>query len=179
MRVFLTLLLVLVNFSAVAEDSLLSNEPLVIDELLQPAPQNSYKALRDPEPYKDVPLKYLEEAERFHQECRSDEGLYQFYNCECLSVKFLDVRIESGPDRGGDSILLSLQRECKDGTYAAGIAYENCMTSGTLLFAKGKTPEEYCACFGNNVAKLYESRSVLPGTAAYVDLLADAHGVCQ
>lgn len=184
MRVFVCFVVLLcasfgfVQSVAAQQEGGLLSEPSDLDDLLS-GQGNEYEDLRDPEPYKNTPQEYLEEAVAFHEECQSDYRLFQYYNCECLSSKYLDTRIESGPERVKNSIVLSLQRECKDGAYAAGIQYNKCMRNGTTLFAKGKSPEEYCECFGNKYAQLYEAGSAVPGSYGMVHVGAQAHIQCQ
>ena len=179
---FLFVLLVVFSFAspilAQQEERVLS-APSDLDDLLFSPKKQKYRPLSDPEPYKDTPQEYLEEVEAFYNKCQSDSRFYQFYNCQCLSVKYLDERIKSGPRRVQNSIVLALQRECKDGAYAAGVEYERCMKNRTLLFARGKTPEEYCACFGNQYAKLYEENNVIPGSYGMVEIASQAHLNCQ
>ena len=179
---FLLLSLIIFSFaspSLAQQEGPVLSEPSDLDDLLSRPKTQAYKPMSDPEPYKDTPREYLEEAEAFHGKCESDSRFYQFYDCQCLSVKYLDERIKSGPERAQNSIILALQRECKDGTYAAGVEYERCMKNGTLLFARGKTPDEYCACFGNEYAKLYEKYNVTPGTYGMVEVASQAHLNCQ
>lgn len=178
---FLFLSLMIFPFSVpvlAQQEGVVLSEPSSLEDLLSPKAK-TYKPMSDPEPYKDTPREYLEEAEAFYGKCQSDFRFYQFYDCQCLSVKYLDERIKSGPERVQNSIVLALRRECKDGAYAAGAEYERCMTNGTLLFARGKTPDEYCACFGNEYAKLYEKSNVIPGTYGMVEVASQAHLSCQ
>ena len=179
MRAVIFLFLIFVSVSAIAQDESVPSKASVLEDLLNSGSQKEYRPLSDPDLYKDVPIDYLREAQVFYEECQSDSRLFQFHDCQCMSVAYLDERLVAGPDRSKNSIILSLQRACKDGTYAAGLEYERCMTSGSLLFSKNKAPEEYCACFGNRVGTLYERGNALPGTHSYIRLKAQAHVDCQ
>lgn len=179
MRIFVFLCVLLFSYPALGQDEDAVSKASLLQELLNSPSKKQYKDLKNPNLYKDVPYSYIVEAQNFHEECLADSRLFQFYDCKCLSVKFLDRRVEVGPGPGKKTIMLSLQGECKDGTYVAGMKYEECMNNGTVMFSPRKTPEEYCACLGNETARLYESRSVLPGTYSYIRLVSQAHLNCQ
>lgn len=61
---------------------------------------------------KDILPAYLAEMDRFHAYCLRTETYNQNYDCECLSVKFLDERQARSADVTTLDILQSLQREC-------------------------------------------------------------------
>ena len=178
MRLLFLFFFIFVN-PVFAQDIMLPSDPSNIDQLNAHSSEKEYRDLDDKEPYKSIPYEYIQEAQNVYKTCTSDIHFYPYYDCRCLSVQYLDVRIESGAERNKDSIFLSLQGQCKDGTYAAGLQYQNCMRNGTILFPRGKTPQEYCQCVANQAAKLYEASSAKPNTASYTSLISRAHLKCK
>ncbi len=154
--------------------------PLKAQDL--PDPRDQPQISKEEEPfrneYKEVPYEYLEEADAFFNECKTDYKMFNYYNCECLSVKFLDTRIESGPERSKDSIFLAIDHTCKDATYLAGFTYNECIRDGTEL-PPGKQMEEFCGCFANKYAELFEASKASPSARRIVDLQIKARLSCH
>lgn len=128
--------------------------------------------------YKKVKDEYIEEAQRFFEQCGQDYTLKQYYDCECLAVKYLDDRIASGPDKNSQNILMSIRGYCHDATIAAGETYSSCMTDGTI-FPPGQTAEQYCTCFANTFAKLFNESGRIPSSRTSVFLQTQAHIKCD
>lgn len=106
--------------------------------------------------YDNVPTRYIDEALLFRSRCEADPDKILYYNCECLSVKYLDQRILRGDDYDGVNIEADIQAECKDGTRLADTMYNACFAQ-RVMPAPGQDYEKFCACFGNEYAKSYES----------------------
>jgi len=107
----------------------------------------------------DVPDEYIIEAAQYADKCSSHHKLSLLYDCQCLSVQYLDKRLERGPSVPAASIENLLGRECKDGTGMAGKLYSECL--GDFNNApKHLDPEEFCSCYGNSFAEMYQD---LPG----------------
>jgi len=132
-----------------------------------------------PNEYADVPYHYLEEADKFHDRCQGDERLQNYYDCECLSVKFLDKRIEEGPGRDPNALLLAIDGECKEATYLAGATYTGCLRNGVTVLPKGKEMEEFCGCFANEYASLFEKSKRSPSSRLFTELQAQARTNCR
>lgn len=128
--------------------------------------------------YKDVKDEYIEEAQQFFARCSGDYTLSQYYDCECLSVRYLDARIAAGPSKNDNELLLTIKDKCLDGTMAAGEMYNSCITNGTI-FPQGQDPEDYCACISNTYAKLFEKSGRAPSSRGAVELQSRAHMVCR
>lgn len=127
--------------------------------------------------YKKIKDEYLEEAQRFFEQCETDYNLSQYYNCECLAVRYLDERVEF-PRKNEQSILLSIRNSCHDATNAAGETYNSCMTNGTI-FPPGVDPEAYCKCFASNYATLFEKAGRSPSSKTFTYLQSQAHKMCK
>lgn len=130
------------------------------------------------EQLKDIPDEYLAEAENFKNQCREMAHMRQHYDCRCLAVKYLDKRIEVGPDVKGGIIAFEIAGECQDATEAAGIQYQRCMSSPTLM-PQNVDLEAYCTCLGNTYARLYERYAKRPSSKVYVNIQAQAINMCR
>lgn len=113
--------------------------------------------------------KFVDEAMYYGIACNNDESLNNYYDCQCLSVKFLDKRLEFGPEASRERVARSLQSECKQGTNVAGLRYSECMATANMVkesnseeadsFADNffEEHEKFCSCFGNEYGKMFEN----------------------
>lgn len=109
----------------------------------------------------DLPDDYIIEASKFSETCRNDKKMPLYYNCECLAVEYLDHRKDLGPDASKEAVKNRLGDHCKDGTGIAGQLYEKCLYDYATA-PKHVDPEEFCSCYGNTFASLFEkSRGAL------------------
>jgi hypothetical protein len=131
-----------------------------------------------PNIYDKVPDEYLQEADQFHRQCLADAAMNLYYNCECMAVKYLDRRIEGGPDLTPSSISLSLQGECRDASQAAGAAYQRC-TEAVSLLPEGMDPVQYCSCVANSFARYFENSTLAANSKNFTHLQAKAEVTCQ
>ena len=107
----------------------------------------------------DIPDEYIMEATQYGEECRNDDKLPLYFDCRCMTVHYLDVRKKLGPEASVSAVRSQLGGRCKDGTGIAGVAYEKCL-GNFLLAPKNVNLEDFCGCYSNRFAKMYES---LPG----------------
>ncbi len=155
--------------------------PASAEESLGDTLKNAPAAQTKPEinPYADIPDEFIIEAREFYDMCNTTANMFQYYDCKCLATKFLDKRIEMGPDIGKDSITMAIERECPDASEAAGYEYGQCLGQASLL-PKGTIPlEDYCMCFANTYARLYENMSAGPSSTTFINLKAQAYTMCQ
>ncbi len=130
-------------------------------------------------PYADIPDEFIVEARQFYDMCSTTANMFQYYDCKCLATKFLDKRIEMGPVPRTDSITIAIERECPDASEAAGYEYGQCLGKASLL-SHGNIPiEDYCTCFANTYARLYENMSAGPSSTTFINLQAQAHTMCR
>ncbi len=129
------------------------------------------------EDMEEIPDEYIEEAQKFYDNCEADFNMNSNYDCQCLSVKYLDERIERGPDSAAGSVLLSIQKECPNTVGAAGFAYTECLRQGTMM-SLYQPIEEYCECYANTFAKLYKNAKVTPGSQHFTALKTQTRLMC-
>ncbi len=110
----------------------------------------------------DIPDEYIEEAMGFNEECKTTPHLSQYYNCDCLSSRYLDMRIERKDKISGSSIRLNIENQCKSAVNTAGVRYGECMSSIAML-PNDIEAEPYCECFANTFATLYGMSKRKPG----------------
>ncbi|MGB4107996.1 MAG: hypothetical protein WBK55_09425 [Alphaproteobacteria bacterium] len=147
-----------------------------LEETLKNAPTQTPS---DPNLYMDLPEEYIQEAQKYFSLCERTGSMSLYYNCKCLASKFLDRRIQVGPKASMTSIALSITGECADATKAAGYEYQECVKNATLM-PLDIPVEEYCACYANTFAKLYErdNRSG-PSSKAFVHFQTQAYISCN
>ena len=132
-------------------------------------------------PYEDVPDDYLREAIAYQEECESSSKMSNYYDCRCMSAEYLDRRIEMGERATPSAIKLSIGTICADGTGIAGDLYEDCRSdfARDADFEPGTDPEEFCSCYGNTYAKLYESYGKVLNSNDHVRLMTTSRLVCS
>lgn len=126
----------------------------------------------------DIPDEYIIEASKFGEECRNDRKMPLYFDCRCVAVRYLDTRIELGPESTPSAVRNQLGAACKDGTGIAGQLYERCL----LDINNAPThldPEEFCSCYGNTFAKYFEDFDQVMGTKAEISLKSKARLTCQ
>ncbi|HRQ61550.1 MAG TPA: hypothetical protein PLO23_08595 [Alphaproteobacteria bacterium] len=106
--------------------------------------------------YKDIPEEAIEEAVQVSVDCKAEQMMAVYYDCDCYGMRFLEQRLIRGPLVGQDTVKQDIGTECPNLPAIAGSAYQACIGRGLGSFPKKQDPEEYCSCVGNAYAKLYE-----------------------
>jgi len=106
--------------------------------------------------FEDVPDEFILEATAFEEACRNNHKQKLYFDCRCLSIKYLEARIERGKEAPVSAIENMLGDSCKDGTGIAGQLYEECL-SDFVAAPLEKDPEEFCSCYGNTFAQYFEN----------------------
>lgn len=118
----------------------------------QPAQAQPEAAPHEPDDMDKIPDEYIEEAFEFQKQCSTDYSFNQYYNCECLSLAYLDERVKVGPTIPGSEIQLNIRDQCRDALNSAGQIYNGCIKKANR-FAAGTDPETYCKCVTNTYIK--------------------------
>lgn len=126
----------------------------------------------------DIPEAALEDTFAFEQSCVNDAHRAAHYDCECLASRYLERRIEEGPDVPANLIFMDVQAECPNLPAAAGFAYTECINQPHAFFPQGQDPEEYCTCVGNGYAKLFARSGRLPDSRNMVRMKTTAALSC-
>lgn len=92
---------------------------------------------------------HIEEAFSLYDECKSSDMVERFYNCDCLSANFLDLRARA-PQARQDSLVASARRKCANTTEIAGGAYQSCLGWAPQIRTDY---EDFCSCYANSYAK--------------------------
>lgn len=139
---------------ALAQDAAPGNPPGV--QALADPRQKPAKPLTPP---KDVPVAYLEEMDDVYRECEANNLFTLFYDCQCLSVKYLDKRIELGPWPTRDAIMVRINTQCANIPGIAGYTYGVC--ENRMMMRGRQDYKELCECFGRTVAGKYARQPAL------------------
>jgi hypothetical protein len=134
---------------------------------------------QEPEiPKQEIPDSYLVEADQFFKYCQAEPSYNKYFNCECMAAQFLDERIKVGPQKSRSGIVQAIGKGCADATNAAGSYYQMCLGSGSLL-PDNIPAEEYCSCYANKFAQLYEQSGQKPSSKIFVQIQTAAHMQCR
>ncbi|HBR70060.1 MAG TPA: hypothetical protein DEA55_11860 [Rhodospirillaceae bacterium] len=127
--------------------------------------------------YGAIPDEYLKEANDFYERCNASYDRSTNYDCECLSTKYLDMRIKEGPETPESQIMVRLATECPNVEGAAGHFYSQCVSQAALL-PTNMTVEKFCTCVANTFAKLYKTAHITAGSQQYTSLQSSAMLMC-
>lgn len=166
----------MVPFGASAQDALPSDKQ-TLHKTLKDAPAHNQPGV--PDPYANLPEEYIIEAQQYYALCEGTASLYLYYNCKCLGSKYLDKRIQLGPDATNTAITLDISGECADASLAAGYEYEQCINNAVMM-PHDIPLEEYCSCYANTFAKLYERGNYTgPGARVITHFQTQAYITCK
>lgn len=126
----------------------------------------------------NIPDDYIIEASKFGETCRNDFKMPLYFNCQCLAVKYLDHRIELGPEAHSSAVRNLLGKDCKDGTGIAGQMYKKCLYNISTA-PKHLDPETFCSCYSNTFASYFESLPGAMNPRMKVSLMSRARLKCQ
>jgi len=107
--------------------------------------------------FKSTP-EHIEEALQLTTQCKGAEYLSTYYDCDCLGMKFLELRQQRGDETPQPLLITEAQKSCPNAPEAAGETYDQC-----LVWAQAMRPRDYkdfCACFASEFGKLYEKKPV-------------------
>ncbi len=179
--VFFTLAALFFAGPAFAADSAAFNAPSAFSKAEPVFPDHPDFVPPDegPNPYKDVPDAYLNEARAFNARCDSNPTMRQYYNCECLAAKYLDTRISMGKNADSSVIELAISRQCADASGAAGYQYRGCMQNPMMPSDRTGSAEEFCTCYANTYARIYERAKIAPSSKAFVQIRTQSLMACS
>lgn len=160
---------------SLAADSLPPAAAPALEDTLNTSPRQQQP---EANPYANLPQEYIDEASAYYAECERTFTMRQYYNCKCWATAYLDKRIELGPDSHHDNIRMAIQHDCIDATAAAGYEYEQCLNNGTIM-PQNIAPEEYCSCYANTYAKLFEMVRASPNSQVFMHLQTQAYIACK
>ncbi|MCB9982653.1 MAG: hypothetical protein H6861_03125 [Rhodospirillales bacterium] len=126
----------------------------------------------------DVPDEFIMEADAYFYECQSNKSLSQYHNCECLSLAYLDKRIEFGRFATKSEIMMAINKECRDAVGAAGQVYNECLAKAGR-FKPGTDPEKYCECVANSYAKTINMAAPVISSRSMVRYQTYAYTACN
>lgn len=125
-----------------------------------------------------VPEAYIAEATAFDRECKTNVMMKQNYDCACLSLKFLERRMDLGPTASNATVRDSIQGECIDRTEMAGHEYVDCLR-GNAFMEPGTDPEAYCECYVDTYINLIEQYKPTLRIGRLTPLKSRAHITCR
>ena len=125
----------------------------------------------------NIPDAWIDEAMNFNTYCKSTYKMSQYYNCDCLSVRYLDKRVEGGYKLGASAIMMQLEKECLDTANVAGSMRGRCMANINMI-PNIDDAETYCDCVGNEYAKFFEDNKIEPNSKNSIRIQSHVMGRC-
>jgi len=125
-----------------------------------------------------IPDEFFEEAENMKRYCTDREKMSNYYDCTCFAERFFEERVKQGPDVSWHSIMMDLRPECRDASFAAAERYRECIGQ-PLMIPDNADPVDFCTCYANRFAKLFETTDARLGDRLLVDLQSRASRQCS
>ncbi len=131
--------------------------------------------------FANVPDEYIKEAGDYHQACEKNTMLSMYHDCSCLSLRFLEKRIEFGPEAEYSKIDMSLEGECSDNVEAIGFEYEQCLRAPINLASQAKKddPIGFCECYARTYIDLVKRYQPSLRSAKLTPLRTRASTTCR
>lgn len=110
--------------------------------------------LEDDKSIKEASDKQIKEAQAIFLECKENQTMSRFHDCECMAASFFDLRLEKGPIPRKDAILMELKDKCKNPVDSVGAEYTACMQDASVDNTGFERPD-YCECYANRWVQLF------------------------
>jgi hypothetical protein len=148
--------------------------PVPEEEARQKAEEEQKEKIRQLD-VTEIPPEYLQEMEEIYQQCSGNDVYSTYFDCRCQAMRFLDKRIELGPEVHHATIMYQINKECTNTPAIAGYAHGVCKDMMLLRSYKGY--EELCECFANTYASEYAKKPDLR-SRNLISLQRDAYIAC-
>lgn len=96
----------------------------------------------------------IDEALKISFQCKNGEYLRTYYDCDCLGMKFLELRKERGEHIAATPLLIEAQKLCPNSADVAGRTLGQCTVWSRTM--RPYNYEEFCNCFASEFAKQYQ-----------------------
>lgn len=119
---------------------------------ISPVQAQVYKDFPDPATKRIEPTQaQIDEAFSVGNSCKSYDTVRDYYDCECLSANFLELRTRN-PDAKQDNLITSARKRCANTAGIAGDSYNRCLSWATTT---RDDYERYCTCYANTFARTF------------------------
>lgn len=95
----------------------------------------------------------LDEAFAITDQCKAYTYTNTLYNCDCMGLKFLNLRRSKGDAADAFWLKETAKKFCANKTEIAGSFYTRCMTWAPE--SRGEDAESFCACYATNFSKIF------------------------
>lgn len=150
----------------------LSPSAVKAQETIQPPPLSQFEDLSS------LPDEYIEESFAFHNECTGDNDYYNYYDCNCLAMAYLDARVKAGAETHHSLLKQNIRKLCLDPTGMTGELFNNCLNDRPDSFSD-LPQEEFCTCYANTFGKLFEYYKIPPSSSVTVTMRKQARIACR
>lgn len=99
-----------------------------------------------------ITAEQLDEAFAVYDECAANRLATTRYDCECVGMRYLDLRREKGPLSVPYDLKNAARKYCTNTADVAGMIYERCLAWAP----RERTDyERFCTCYANNYARRF------------------------
>lgn len=99
---------------------------------------------------------YRKEAENQYERCVADYSFSSYWDCKCIKGKFMEARIEKGPDIHSQTILVDIHTQCPNPQGVADMTLDKCKRqSGSSFFRSIDDFQAFCSCVSESVSKAF------------------------
>jgi len=146
--------------------------------------KSNYSKFVESKVYKSASANQIEEAQTIYDLCVGTLRIKQKKHCECYATKFLQNRVENGPDRQKEAILIDLKNSCLNIVTQTEAEYYSCMPqNGYGGFTEAqKDPifhKKYCECYAHNWASLIGEKNNEVSIKKQTSLRRTARAQCR
>lgn len=95
----------------------------------------------------------VDEALAVSQDCARHSRSSTYFDCDCVGMKFLELRRAAGDKAHAPFLLIEAEKSCPNMAGIAGQTYERCLAWGPQEI--GYNYKEFCSCFGSEYGRIY------------------------
>lgn len=106
-----------------------------------------------PEAKKPATPEQIDEALQVSEECKNYNVARRYFDCDCVGMKFLELRQKEGDEASQFNLMAKARHECPNTPEVAGIYYDRCVSWAVV--ERGEDYKEFCTCYANQFALLY------------------------
>ncbi len=94
----------------------------------------------------------LDESLAIYDECVANKVATTRYDCDCVGMRYLDLRRERGPLALAYDLKIAARHDCPNAPDVAGMMYERCLSWAP----RERTDyERFCSCYASNYARRF------------------------
>ena len=118
----------------------------------------------DKPPEKEAIQTYRKEAENEYDRCVTNNSFSSYWECECIKRKFLEARINKGPDIHSQNILRDITTQCPNPQGVADMERKKCEAYDVAgAFPDIEDHQAFCSCVSENLSEAFAANPSTSG----------------